>query len=194
MQIRYLDNEADAGVDGMCSGQRALPLQRSVWWLWPAAPVLVLIVPAAILAYLTPEATYIRAWRSPKTSVLDDNSALSRSRSARSAASSASAKAPSVKIDSASALGSLASPLTVSSCSARTASARARPRPEPAISPGPERGRLSRATVEAAVSVPLTPEPEKQRKRTDYSPRPRSTELTVRRMILQSFHSVHDST
>lgn len=41
-------------------------LQRSVWWIWPAAPILLLAIPAAIAALLVPETTYIEAWRTQK--------------------------------------------------------------------------------------------------------------------------------
>jgi len=40
--------------------------RRSVWWLWPAAPLLLLVGPTLVAAALISDSVYERAWRTPK--------------------------------------------------------------------------------------------------------------------------------
>ncbi|MDH3682284.1 MAG: oligosaccharide repeat unit polymerase [Acidimicrobiia bacterium] len=45
-------------------------MRRSVWWLWPVAPVALIVVTTLLVAGATPESTFERAWRTDKA--LDD--------------------------------------------------------------------------------------------------------------------------
>ena len=42
------------------------PGPRSVWWQWPAAPLVFLVAPTLVAAAVLPESTYLEAWRTPK--------------------------------------------------------------------------------------------------------------------------------
>ena len=39
---------------------------RSVWWLWPAAPLVLVTIPTLVLSAVIDEATFVSAWRTPK--------------------------------------------------------------------------------------------------------------------------------
>lgn len=42
------------------------PAKRSVWWLWPAAPIVLLVIPTLLAANAIDAEVYERAWRTPK--------------------------------------------------------------------------------------------------------------------------------